>query len=319
MAHYFRKVIHIPASMSPNVRFAQAQISKGLTPTDEELVPGVLTWSQYCQRRATWDPIRQAIGLDAMFYEGADALLYPPEWLNRAERFHQDLVQRRAPRIARAIGIDTGEGIADTAWAVVDDYGLIELISKKTPDTSVIIGETMALMRRYGVSANNICFDRGGGGKQHADLMRRRGYDVRTVFFGESVQADVKRYQVQYVPFANRLNQREERTVYKNRRAEMYWRLREMLDPEGDPIGSSKQTFALPIIPELRCELAPLPMRRDEEGRFYLPSKSKRDEKDTRQTLIDIVGHSPDKADALVVAIYAMSHKFVKAQAGVFR
>ena len=83
---YYRKIIKIRAEDSPNVRLALEQQRLGIIPTNEILVPGVLTWTECCKRRATWDAIRQCIGLDAEFYEGAELLLFPPEWLNRAEQ-----------------------------------------------------------------------------------------------------------------------------------------------------------------------------------------------------------------------------------------
>jgi hypothetical protein len=33
-----------------------------------------------------------------------------------------------------------------------DELGIIELVSKKTPDTSVIVGEALAFMRKHNIS-----------------------------------------------------------------------------------------------------------------------------------------------------------------------
>ena len=67
---YFRRVIRIKATDSPNVRLGLAQDRAGLTVTDEILVPGVLTYAEYRKRRATWDRVRQCIGLDGEFWKG---------------------------------------------------------------------------------------------------------------------------------------------------------------------------------------------------------------------------------------------------------
>src|SRR3972149_2557666 len=80
----------------------------------------------------------ECIGLDAEFYEGAEVLLFPPEWLNLAEN-RADAIEKMQ-RQAKAIGIDPAEGGDQTAIAVVDELGLIELSSRQTPDTSVITG-----------------------------------------------------------------------------------------------------------------------------------------------------------------------------------
>lgn len=313
---YYRKVFKWTALDSPNVRYAMAEIAAGKTPSGKVIVPGVLTYEQYLHRRATWDPIKQCVGLDANFWGGADALLYPPEWLDRAERMHEKLIRDRTPRLAHSIGIDTGEGVSDTAMCVVDDYGIIELVWKPTPDTSVILDDSIAFIEKHGVPPSDVIFDRGGGGLQIADMLRRLDYPVRTVLFGERATPPVRKFQMAYQPYKQRVEQKEQANTYKNRRSEMYWQLREKLDPQGDPLDDSKRTFAIPRIPELRNELAPIPLKRNEEDVFYMIPKNKRDDKDTRQTMRDIIGHSPDRADALVLAVYGLVHKLPTPRAG---
>ncbi len=43
--------------------------------------------------------------------------------------------------------------------SVVDELGLIEQVSRKTPDTSVIAGEALALARKWGVADRDVVFD----------------------------------------------------------------------------------------------------------------------------------------------------------------
>src|SRR5215204_6203156 len=104
----YRKVIQIKAEHSPNVRLALAQRADGLTPNGQNIVPGALSWRDYLKRRATWDEIRQCIGLDAEFYEGKEVLLFPPLWLNRAEEAARKL--RGQTRSPSAMGVDPAEG-----------------------------------------------------------------------------------------------------------------------------------------------------------------------------------------------------------------
>lgn len=304
---YYRKVLHISAEDSPNVRLGLYQQKNRKPITDEVVVPGVLTFREYVKRRETWDKVKQCISLDGRFYEGAEVLLYPPEWLDRANRLADDLLRGQlglpaipAERQARGIGVDPGEGGDDTAWAVVDEYGLIEMISKQTPDTSVITGDTIALMKRHGVPPESVCFDRGGGGLQHADRLRYEGYNVNTVAFGEAVTPDPRRGTV---ALSEKMSEREEKYVYKNRRAELYGYLRVLLDPATEGHG-----FAIPpLYAELRRQLAPIPLLYDDEGRLYMLPKNRRGAaRASEPTLTDLLGRSPDEADALVLAVHAL-------------
>src|SRR5262245_41896918 len=147
MPGYFRRVIRITAADSPNVR-REAARRAGLPESDWPAeTPGVLSWDEYQRRRATWDAVRQAIGLDAEFYEGPQLLLFPPDWLAHSARVAEEL--RHQSRTAKAIGVDPAEGGDHSSWAVVDEYGLIELVSIQTPDTSIVPGRTLALMNEY--------------------------------------------------------------------------------------------------------------------------------------------------------------------------
>ena len=294
----YRRVIQITAKQSPNVRLALAQLAAGIEPTHEEITPGVLSYREYVKRRATWDIVRQTIGLDAEFYEGAESLLFPPEWLNRAHD-----IARRLPknRRGKALGVDTGEGAANTAWAVSDDLGLIELISKRTPDTSIITGETIALMKRHNLNPEAVFFDRGGGGKWAADLLRKQGYNVKTVSFGPS-PVDPRRG---LTPFGERLERVEDKSTYLSRRVEMYDGLSQRLDPTGPGFGIPGEGKAYQ---ELRRQLAVLKRAYDEHGRMVLPPKQKKPGS-TIQSLQEILGCSPDEADAAVLGVYGLTAK----------
>lgn len=313
MARCYRKVIRIRAEDSPNVRLAFAQIAAGLQPTGEELVPGVLSWDMYQKRRATWDPIRQCIGLDGCFWEGSELLLFPPDWLNKAE-WWDDQRKRMGTRKAKAIGVDPAEGGDKTAMSAVDEFGLIECVSRRTPNTNDVPKEAKAFAIRHGVPAEMMAFDRGGGGKQHADRMRDEGWNVRTVAFGETLVMELKRGKRQ---FPERLEQKETQYTYVNRRAQMYGDLSEMLDPDLNPDGFSISSLCT----DLRHQLAPIPKMYDQEGRLMLPPKSRKggndsDDKKKVKTLIDLIGHSPDEADSLVLAVHAMLRRPVRASAG---
>lgn len=294
-----RRVIKITAMDSPNVRLALEQQRLGLPVTGVEIIPGVLSWQLYQQRRATWDAIRQCVGLDGEFYEGAELNLYPPEWLNRAAVYAASLNDRDNP--AQGMGVDSAEGGDNTTWAVTGHKGLKRLISIKTPDTSVITSRTLALMNEYQLEPEQVMFDQGGGGKEHADRLRLQGYDVGSLSFGESVAPEPV---VHMRPFEDKLEDRRERHTFKNRRAQMYWLLRQRVDP-----GTGNEFAIGAEHVELRRQLNAMPLLWDEEGRFMMLPKRRRYNGSIKQDCLeDRLGCSPDEADALVLAVFAMDH-----------
>jgi hypothetical protein len=310
--HYYRRVIHIRATDSPNIKLALGQIRAGAQPTHEIVTPGVKTYAEYLKDRATQDKAWLTVSHDAEFYEGQEAMLYPAEWLGRAG----DVAAMEASRIerhGRAMGVDPAEGGDRTAMVVVDEKGIIELVSRRTPDTSAITGEALAFMRRHKILPENVVFDRGGGGKEHADRLRAQGYPVRTVAFGESVAEEVKRGTARS-SYKTRLDIGESRYAYKNRRAQMYGELRLLLDPSINPRG-----FGIPReCEELRRQLSAFPLRHDDEGRLVmLPKDNKQNPDSDKMTLRKLLGCSPDESDALVLAVHGMLHKANQVKAGV--
>lgn len=290
-----RKVIKITAEDSPNVKAGRV------------IFPGVLTKEEYETRRKTWDVVRQSIGLDAEFYEGAELLMYPPTWLNEAERRWVHLKSSGVVRYARAMGVDPAEGGDSTSISVVDGKGLIELKSLKTPNTAVIKGVVADTIRRYGVNPTRVVFDTGGGGKQIADQMREDGFPVRAVSFGSSPRIDIKRG---LVSIEARKDVIEDKGAYVLLRDQMYYEFRELLDPQG-----GDAAFALPPSElELRRQLALIPLTYDKQGRIKLiPKHSSNSDEDT---LVKRLGRSPDEADSLVLAVHGLLHKSHEVKAG---
>ncbi len=325
---FYRKIIRIKAQDSPNVRYAEAQIAAGQQPTGEMIVPGVLSWHDYCKRRLTWDAVRQCIGLDAEFWDGSEVFLFPTDWLSRAEQYANYLNIMKVPRIAKAIGVDPAEGGDKTTMAVGDEYGVMDLISSKTPDTSVIGSRVIELGRKYRVPPDKWFFDRGGGGKQIVDSLRARGYPASTVAFGETVTPQLKR-GTRREKFEKKVDQVETRYAYFNRRSEMYGILSIMLDP-GSVIGNGAglpailsnkgySGYGIPAeLGELRRQLSLIPKRLDGEGRLKMLPKNKRTAKSNEECLSDIIGHSPDEADAVVLMVYGLTHEIKRLVVGGF-
>ena len=80
---------------------------------------------------------------------------------------------------------------------------------------------------------------------------------------------------------------------FHNLRAELWWNFREKLDPEKEPI-------ALPPDDELLSELAAVKYKIDARGAIQIESKD-----DMKKRL----GHSPDRADAVVLAFAENNHE----------
>ena len=323
MARLLRKVIHISAEDSPNVQLARQQMARGEAPTGENVLDGVVSWDEFLKRSTLWDEVMVTIGLRGHFWEGSEALLFPPEWLNESNRvaLQLSLRERRegvhnrawlasggAPFIRRAKGggCDPGEGgdpqRLGTAWCIVDELGVLELLEQRTTDTSTIGGTIKGLIRKWRLDPRNFCIDRGGGGKQIADQLRADGYPVRTVGFGEPPTPDPS-FRTPRV--GEKIDQKEDKYAYPSRRCQMYHELRLALDP-----GINEKPFAIPftLYPKLRQELAPIPLRYDGKGRVSLPEKHRSGKRTAGQekTLTELIGHSPDLADALVLALHAM-------------
>ena len=93
--------------------------------------------------------------------------------------------------------------------------------------------------------------------------------------------------------------------AYKNRRAEMYGKLREFLNPDRE-----EGVFALPPdCHQLRGELSVLPLQYDSEGRMLLPPKQHSAAGPHQgPSLHQLLGRSPDRADSLVLAVWSL-HK----------
>lgn len=315
----FRKVIKIKGEHSPNVRYQEERLKRGLETNDKVIIPGVLTYEKYILRRKTWDERRQCIGLDAEFYEGRHARMYPPDWLTHSHGRWQVLNPRRP---GTAMGIDTAEGVDDTIWTIVDDAGLIAQIVQKTPDTSVIADRTIAYARQYGVRGSCIVIDRGGGGKQIADQLRRKGIPVKTVAFGEAIKGQMSTSQLK--EHLKRRSQREEdvteeKYLYKNRRAQLYHALRLRIDPYSD-ISRHFGIFGIPEgYEELLRQLKPIPLLHDGEGRIWMPPKRKKHERDKVQTITSMIGRSPDHADSLVLAVHGLGMDTKKKSIRAFR
>lgn len=206
-------------------------------------------------------------------------------------------MERRGPR---ALGVDAGAGKSLSAWTVVDALGILHTFAIPTPNTMAIAGHTLRIMREWNIPSNRVCFDNGGGGGTIADLLREKGKRVRTVSFGSAPTPTKPPKRP-----GEKRKAADERQMYKNRRAEMYGMLRDALDPQKH---QDVLPFAIPPTEEeLMQEMRPMPLLYDSEGKMYLPPKRRKPgSTDKQATIEEILGHSPDRLDSLVVALFAL-------------
>ncbi len=302
--HLIRKVIQIGGDDSPNVRLAKMWHEAGRwgEPPKSLRTPGVLSWAQYRHRERTWDEQKKKMRLYGHFNEGSEDRMFPFEWLKAAEEAWAAVQELRAMGLGgpRYMGIDVaGGGRSETVWYVIDRLGIVFVKVKDTPDTSVIVDDTRKLMAEYNITAKNVAFDYGYGGKMYADLMRRAGQRVRAVNFGEGAR---------------------DKKTYQNRRVEMYGRLRDAFNPlkqsKVETEDGGERWDRCMAIPgdgdagynfELREELAMLPLMYDAGGKMVMLPKSRPSGgRGTMRTIDEMLGRSPDRADALALANWAM-------------
>lgn len=305
---FHRKVIRIEATDSPNIRYGLAEVESGKEPSGKVVVKGVKTWDQYQADLETMDEIQQTVSLRARWYKGKGLMMFPQDWLNASMRRAKEI--RSKPRQAISMGVDTGEGKANSVWTISDWHGIIEQVSKKTPKSTTIRDETIGLIEDYELEPERVFFDRGGGGWEIAEFIREKGYNVQTVGFGEAVAEDP---ELGLVPIEERKKRREKRYAYFNRRAQMYMMLHFMLDPDR-PQGP----WAIPEeYYELIRQLTPIPLTYDSERRVkMLPKNRKPGQTKGVITLEDLIGCSPDEADSTILSVFGLHEEAVILEVG---
>jgi len=318
--NWFRQVIRVKADRSPNVRYAQAEIAKGLPASHKEIVPGVVSWRDFQNRRLLWDKMQQSIGVDAEFYEGAEVKLYPSE--------HLEMAVARANRIGKVksgktLGVDPAMGGDNTSFCICDENEeeswTCHLEAMKTPDTMIIVDKIIILMSEWNISDDNVLIDAGGGGVQLASNLRRKGFrSVRVVNFGGSVKPQKL---AGTAPVRKRDEAEERRAQYRNRRAQMYDILSKRLDPTS---GEKQHAIPLSILDApnpgkstLREQMEPIPKMIDDKGVIFMLSKQRKtrvvgENEERKITLTELIGHSPDELDSLILAVFGLAERKVK-------
>jgi hypothetical protein len=167
---------------------------------------------------------------------------------------------------AQALGVDVARSIAGDLNSVARcaDGQLDVLRSWRSPDLMATVQKCVQLVAETGV--RRLAVDVGGPGGGVADRLTELGYAVEAVHFGGSATEPER---------------------FKNRRAELFWKLREALE---------RGTVALAEDDDVRADLSALRYEFAADGRIVIEGKD-----EVRRRL----GRSPDRGDALALALSA--------------
>lgn len=222
------------------------------------------------------EPFRSAIRDGNFLAAASDRVkqVIPTKWIREAQARWTPTPPRGIPQCA--IGVDpAGGGEDNNVFAIRHDgwYGELMVIpGKETPTGTSIAGEVIALRRDNSL----VVLDMGGGyGGVCYSHLKENNIDV---FAYKGAEKSMRRTS-------------DGKLKFINRRSEAYWRFREALDP-GIAGGS---TIALPPDPELVADLAAPAFEVKPNGIQITP----------KEKLIEELGRSPDKGDAVVMAWYS--------------
>ena len=148
--------------------------------------------------------------------------------------------------------------------AVVDDAELLPLHVFKKMDTMELTGNVIALYKKY--KPVDIKVDVIGIGAGVVDRLREQGYPVNPV-------------NVSSAP-----NNTE---LFMNLRAEIWWNLRELLDP------NNKRNIVFPDDEELFSDLAAVQFKYNSRGKKQIEEKEEMKKR---------IQRSPDRGDAVAIA-----------------
>jgi hypothetical protein len=212
-------------------------------------------------------------------HQDAEMQLFPTAWVEAAMARWTEAGRDRPMDV---LGVDIAQGGADkTAFARRHGTWFDKVLTwpgRETPNGSIVAG-LIVMHRRNGAE---VIIDMGGGyGGSTRDHLATEGTEWElptkpTLYSGAASAEAIKDRTGMY--------------GFTNLRSAAFWSLREQLDPEHG------KTLALPPDPELKAELAAHRWEMRPGSKIFVRSKDE---------VKDTLGHSPDKADAIVMAAYA--------------
>ncbi len=196
------------------------------------------------------------------FAEAGEGMLFPLPLIEAA--------MERQPTTAEgaraALGVDVARSVAGDLNTVARCQGgcLDVLRTWRSPDLMKTAEKVLHVVAETGI--RKLAVDVGGPGGGVADRLTQLGYDCTSVHFGGGA---------------------DEPKRFRNKRAEMFWRLREALE---------KGELSLSDDDEVRADLSAIRYGFTADGRIEIEGKD-----EVRRRL----GRSPDRADALALSLVA--------------
>lgn len=238
------------------------------------------TWLNDCYRRYGKDSLWVRSHIKAEIPELSADTLIPDAWLDYAAAQTRPALPANHPiHATRRISVDLGEGVGrDSSCILVrDDLGILEALVSSAIGLPEAAAQMHRLGIKWGIPANRMSYDKLGIGKGMPNQLARYGLQNAIPYAGEASPQD---------PHS-----------FTNLRSEAAWRLRQRLDAQHVPDMRtpmmSQPPFCIPSAewyPRLREELKPLTYSLCGKLTKLLPKKD----------WAEILGHSPDVADALI-------------------
>lgn len=260
--------VRISCLDSPNVRLGR------------DIYPRLVTQRWVEGRRKEWgeDTALWRSRVLGEFPDDAQSLLIPRKWLEVSDTTDNDtdLYNSNGSRRGRLrLGVDVArEGADATVFLLRDDVGVRQAEEVHGWSTMEVAGRVLALMREHDLPAEDVFIDDTGLGAGVTDRLREQDYAVNAV-----------------ISAARSKNPEN----FLNMRAEIFWRLREALQPE------KEERLHIPLkMTELRRELGALTYEFASSGAIKIVDKV---------TLRGRLSGSPNFADALALTFYERQYQ----------
>ncbi|WP_417379409.1 hypothetical protein [Gimesia sp.] len=277
-------------------------------------IPGQTCYDEFMALLNDADPlIRNVYALGKFPDQDPDKQVILPDWLIKPVQFWSrwNRLYLRAQEKPHIFASKLLEQILP-----VEGFGL-DVAASRYGDTSVL-----AVGGRYGIRAVHEC--------QFSDTQQTMCWVLETAIsygidlkkgvipiaidwgggYGNAVGDPLKKRNVHVIEIHGNANSNVDSKKYANKRAELYGETARRLDPAGD---FRMMPFALPDNQRLKAELvAPEKIYAGHDGeKFYITPKGRRgsDESFSGKTLHEILGRSPDRADAVVYCLCALRNQ----------
>ncbi len=243
------------------------------------------TWIEDCERRYGKDSLWVRSHIDALIPTVSSDRLIPDSWLDYACACERPPLRPFDPITkTRRISCDLGEGVGrdSTAILVRDSLGVLEWTAGSALGLAEAAAEIARLKRKWGVPDERISWDKLGIGR-----------DLRNKLAGNGVS--------KAIPYAGSGGAKDKRS-FTNIRTEAAWALRTRLNPDWStdprfPLASRQPPFHIP--PDEHWALL-----REELQALTYDLIGNQTRLISKEDWADILGRSPDRADALIQSFF---------------